>query len=272
MRPPFFVGAAAGGVRRRLTPYFHWRGICSAEGRTFHFGDTSLRNALKTAAVAAFAALSLAAAPQAAGAAELLTNGSFEDIGAGVPEGWGGLTYYAGGPVALPGWSVDAGSVDLTTSASFWGPAYDGNYSLDINGWDAGTISQSFATVVGQLYNVSFAYGRNVAGAPDPALATVSAGGHSFDVVAPNDGSFGSGHNMLWKTGGFSFTGTGSPTTITLAAGNGGNGGVFFDKISVTDGAGAVPEPQTWALMISGFGMMGAMLRRRRRALALVRA
>jgi hypothetical protein len=26
-----------------------------------------------------------------------------------------------------------------------------------------------------------------------------------------------------------------------------------------------VPEPQTWALMIGGFGMIGAMLRRRRR-------
>src|SRR3954469_19262863 len=98
---------------------------------------TPVTHLFRTVAASALAAFAIAAAPQAAGAAELLTNGSFEDIGAGVPEGWGGLTYYAGGPGALPGWSVDAGSVDLTTSASFWGPAYDGNYSLDINGWDA---------------------------------------------------------------------------------------------------------------------------------------
>ena len=32
--------------------------------------------------------------------------------------------------------------------------------------------------------------------------------------------------------------------------------------------AGAVPEPETWALMISGFGLAGAALRGRRRALA----
>jgi hypothetical protein len=33
-----------------------------------------------------------------------------------------------------------------------------------------------------------------------------------------------------------------------------------FDNIAVA----AIPEPGTWALMISGFGLMGAALRRRR--------
>lgn len=254
-----FVGPSCGGMARKLLR----RSI------KFRPETLTLNRILRAAAVPALAAFALASAPSAASALELLTNGSFEDIGAATPEGWGGLTYYAGG-VALPGWNVSAGSVDLTTSASFWGPAYDGNYSLDINGWDAGTISQSFATVAGQTYSVSFAYGRNVAGAPNPALATVSAGGTTFNVVAANDGSFGGGYAMLWKTGGFEFVGTGSPTTITLAAGQGGNGGVFFDKISVTSEAAinAVPEPGTWALMIAGFGVVGGMLRRRRAMVA----
>lgn len=209
---------------------------------------------------AAALALSAAAAPAAYAAQELLVNGSFEDLGAAVPEGWGGYTYYFGGAVGLPGWEVTTGSVDVTTDVSPWRPAYDGYNSLDINGWSAGGITQSFDTVLGKIYNVTFAYSRNLGGAPDPALALVSAGGQFRNVSAANDGSFGTPGNMLWKLDSFSFVGTGAPQSITLAAVTGGNGGVFFDKVSVM----AVPEPGTWALMILGFGGAGAMLRRRR--------
>jgi hypothetical protein len=31
---------------------------------------------------------------------------------------------------------------------------------------------------------------------------------------------------------------------------------------------GAVPEPQTWAMMLAGFGVVGATLRRRRKPAA----
>jgi len=223
---------------------------------------------LMIVAGAAVAALALAAAP--ASAAELVTNGGFEDIGAGAqPEGWGGLTYYVDGThpgnVLLPGWTVDAGSVDLTDTHTVWGPAATGEYSLDINGWDAGTISQALNTVIGQTYTVTFAYSRNAAGAPDPATADVSAGGNVFHVSAANDPAlFGYGGHMLWQTGAFSFVGTGHDT-IQLQATVPGNGGVFFDNVSVMGGA---PEPAAWALMIGGFGLAGASLRRRRAATA----
>ena len=50
--------------------------------------------------------------------------------------------------------------------------------------------------------------------------------------------------------GGFSFTG-------------GASGNTSIDNI-VVNGGSAVPEPATWTLMIGGFGLAGAALRRRR--------
>jgi hypothetical protein len=202
-----------------------------------------------------------------ASAAELLTNGGFENIGAGaVPEGWGGLTYYTDGThpdhIALPGWTVESGSVDLTWTTSVWGPADTGVFSLDINGWSPGVISQSFATLAGRTYTVSYAYSRNAAGAPDPAVASVFAGGVTQQVTAPySPALFGGPYGMKWQKGGFTFVGDGSPATIRLTALNDGNGGVFFDSVSVK---GGVPEPAAWSLMIAGFGFAGAALRRRK--------
>ena len=216
---------------------------------------------LQISAGAGVAALALVLSPLSASAAELLTNGSFEDLGGATPQGWGGYTYGPDFSDPLPGWSVDFGNVDVTVNGSPWGPAANGFNSLDINGWTAGEISQSFATVLGQTYNVSFAFSRNVYG-PQTSTAEVSAGGTVLSVIAENDGSFGSPANMIWKSGGFSFSGTGNTETIRLSATNAGNAGVFFDNISVS--TAAVPEPATWAMMITGFGIAGSLLRRRR--------
>lgn len=226
---------------------------------------------------AALMALALTAAPLATSAAELVSNGSFEQIGVGaVPEGWGGLTYYPDGThpgnVALPGWTVQSGSVDLTNTFTTWGPAHTGTYSMDINGWDAGTILQSLNTVAGASYTVSFAYSRNAAGAPSTVTADVTAGGQVVHVSAADDHNlFGYGGHMLWQTGAFTFTGSGHDT-ISLAATIPGNAGVFFDDISVQGPLAGVPEPASWAMMLVGFGGLGAMLRRRRTALTALAA
>lgn len=187
--------------------------------------------------------------------ANLLVNGSFEDTHGASLQGWGGYPYSNG----MAGWSVDSGSVDITVTGTTWGPAADGNHSLDINGWDSGSISQSSATIAGQAYSVNFAYSRNPAGAADPATATVSAGGMRVNVSAANDGSFGSSFNRVWKPASFDFIAAGASATLALVSTSPNSGGVFFDSVAVT----AVPEPGTWALMIAGLGAVDFMARRR---------
>jgi hypothetical protein len=47
---------------------------------------------------------------------------------------------------------------------------------------------------------------------------------------------------------------------------NTGNAALF--EVDVGGGGGGVPEPATWSMLVAGFGLMGAALRRRRSALA----
>ncbi|HLZ77584.1 PEPxxWA-CTERM sorting domain-containing protein [Phenylobacterium sp.] len=54
---------------------------------------------------------------------------------------------------------------------------------------------------------------------------------------------------------------------INFGQATGNPSGLRVEFLSSTEGG--VPEPATWALMIGGFGGMGAMLRRRRQAAAL---
>lgn len=43
---------------------------------------------------------------------------------------------------------------------------------------------------------------------------------------------------------------------------------VGVSSLTFTEGSGAVPEPQSWAMLIAGFGLVGAAMRRRSAAVA----
>lgn len=95
--------------------------------------------------------------------------------------------------------------------------------------------------------------------------------------VQANGNGFYSDTLVDMSTAGFlTFAHTASTLSLEIrGAGAGWQGGsdegIGLDNVMLTyDGVrgGAVPEPSTWAMMIAGFGLAGATLRRRRTAIA----
>ncbi len=196
----------------------------------------------------------------AANAANILTNGSFEAGIAANP-----LATVAGGDsTSITGWTVGGAGVDLI--GSFWA-AQDGTRSLDLASIANGSVSQTFATVAGTVYNVSYWIARNPQGGINPRTGSVSINGGAAPVSFTNATTDTT--NMGWINLTTQFTATAATSTITFASTNGTDGfGLALDNVSVEAATSAVPEPATWLMMIAGFGLIGAGMRRKRSSLA----
>ncbi len=97
-------------------------------------------------------------------ATNVVVNGGFETPVVVPPDGFTTLT-----GAALPGWDI-GGEVQVVNE-TYWNAAVDGQ-SLDLGGeFATGAISQTFATVIGQDYDVTFQYSANPESAdPDPQV------------------------------------------------------------------------------------------------------
>jgi hypothetical protein len=91
---------------------------------------------------------------------------------------------------------------------------------------------------------------------PDPLIATL--GGQAFTLSRPT----GSAQFV-----GFTFEGATVGGVTLSGIGDTGFTGTEIDLIDVTQVNSAVPEPASWALMMLGFGGLGAILRGSRRRL-----
>ena len=213
---------------------------------------------LAASILAAFAAS--AVSPVASAATNLLVNGGFEDSSSTT--------------VTPPGWFNFGGTNGvLTYSAIPQQPVYEGLRFYDIGAHNNGFASvgeglgQTFATVVGARYKLSFGYsGENV---PNSAVETlrVSAGDSSRDYVLTPNGDPVFTRAMTSES--FDFMATGSTTTLSFIlqaiVGSPGNNDPMFDGVMVELISAPVPEPETYALMAVGlFAVAGAGIRRRR--------
>ena len=180
----------------------------------------------------------------AAARADLLINGGFE--APVLP----GLNQTINAPsTAITGWTLTSGSVDLVaTGSDVLGTSQSGLQMLDINGSSAGTISQSFPTVVGRTYVVQLFYSNN----PNPSFASPS---YSASVSVTGNGVLFSNtlvhagataDNMNWQFFEQPFVANSTTSTLQLQSLQSGFNGVYFDSVTV------VPEPATALVCLPG--------------------
>jgi choice-of-anchor C domain-containing protein len=201
--------------------------------------------------------------------ANMLVNGSFE---VGPALGGAVLVDLAGGSTAITGWTVGGNFVD------YCGPAVwnisNGIRNVDLDGnhnySDNGSISQSFATTIGQQYNVTFDLSGNPVYYPLIKKLLVTAGASSqvfsFDIGAIVPAVLPVTLNYVSET--FNFIATESLTTLsftslTYETGITGYGPVI-DNVVVEGNNTPVPEPATFFLLGIGLAAAGIFQRRMR--------
>ncbi|MCX4581333.1 choice-of-anchor C family protein [Streptomyces sp. NBC_01571] len=112
-------------------------------------------------------------------------------------------------------WQVTSGTADLI-GAGYW-QAAEGDQSLDLNGNNPGSVSQTFTTVPGTQYTVTYALAGNFGGPPTVKTGQVRIDGQdvqnfSFDVTGKTRTNMGYINRQV------TFVATGTSTTLSFAS------------------------------------------------------
>lgn len=132
---------------------------------------------------------------------------------------------------------------------------FDNNtHGNSTNSW----ISQTVNTSLGQVYHLSYWYSPRAGSQSGNNQINVF-----WDGVKLGGGTFtNSGSGSGWNEYKFDVVGNGNSGTLKFAdAGTANTYGASLDNVSLV---AAVPEPETYALMMAGLGAVAFMARRRR--------
>jgi choice-of-anchor C domain-containing protein len=183
----------------------------------------------------------------------ILINGSFE---VGPPPFGNQDIDIPAGSTAITGWVVTGGGIDLNEDP--WDVA-DGVRAVDLDGRNAlaGGIQQTFATMAGRLYVVSFGLSGNPGGGPAVKHARVSVDGFSADYAHDSAGQ--TIEALLWQTFTFSFVASSGSATLSFTSLTPfpNSFGALIDDVRVD----SVAEPSTVLLLALG-GAVAAVRRR----------
>ena len=156
-------------------------------------------------------------------------NGGFEGT---LNDGGAGYQLLSAGSSGLGPWTI-TGSVDWISH--HWPAAQGSNNSIDLNGLEAGTISQTIPTTAGKTYVVEF----QLAGNPwywTPATKTLTVEATGTDPSSYSFDTTGKWlDNMGWRAEGYSFKATSATTTITFASTTPGEYGPALDGVVVSE-------------------------------------
>lgn len=219
-----------------------------------NFTTSLIKTALVSAMVTCFAAAQAAA----------LTNGSFESASAGNTAPTVTQTVSLGvGSTTLDGWTVIGDDIAWIGGAQFGLTASQGDKFLDLTNYQDGPpfggVEQTFSTVAGTTYTLSFDLGSSSTYITPSAVAAsvlvVDVGTQTQTFT-----STASGANN-WQSYSMTFTAANPSTTIKLL-GTTGRDYIGLDNVALS--VTAVPEPSAWALMVAGLAAVGSVASRRR--------
>jgi hypothetical protein len=186
--------------------------------------------------------------------ANLIQNGSFEDVGgdAYAPGSWG---LYS----SIPEWDA-SNNIEIWDTPFLGVNAVDGIRVAELNAHPVGEFSlyQDFATEIGQLYELTFsAQKRN----NNSEMFNVSVS----NTAAVLSDDISSHTNDVWQVFTYTFTATTESSTLTFHSLDGANDttGNLLDAVSVTGqpNTKSIPEPGVLILML--FGLMGVFVSRK---------
>jgi hypothetical protein len=200
--------------------------------------------------VKSLAALVVATSALGAQAAtNLVANGSFESPVLAS----GSFGFYT----SMPGWST----FNVEVRNNWAGAAQQGSNFVELDTTANSSISQTINIAAPGAYQLSFWYDSrwDYGSSPsDTEMITWTFGTNNGSVL----NNWTTDNTGTWKhyTGTFNFASAGL-VGLTFAAGGTSDGlGGSLDNVSIT----AVPEPETYAMLLAGMGLMGTIARRRK--------